>query len=164
MKKHKYIAILIPLLGLAACVPSKEEDELRTPELFNKVSAEYFIYKNYEESTDWWGVSTTTEDLAEKAIHIDYSGKIHHELYSIQSYEEKDSITKDDKYFIYQKTPVQSSSEQSMTVYDNGYIEIKSAHGFYGSHNSFYFYIDPELVKSIHDSVDEQIRAYESNN
>ena len=50
-----------------------------------------------------------------------------------------------------------------MTVYDNGYIEINSAHGFYGRHNKFYFYIDPELAKSIHDSVDEQIRAYKAN-
>ena len=162
MKKHRYIAILVPLLGLAACGVAKKNDELRTPELFAKKAAESFIYKSYGEKCQdaWWYVATTTEDLQNKDFHADYNGKIHSQLYRITSYEEKDNITEDDKYIIYKKLPSNDSQEQSMTIYDNGYIEIKSGHGLYGGVNYFRYYIDPELAKSIHDSIDEQIRTY----
>ncbi len=136
---------------MAGCnLPGKEENKYRTPEMF--VNATFY-------GSDVWRYATTTDDLVNEYGWTDYLGNVRKHLKKITSYEQKDKIEEDENYFVYKHGT--STDGQVMTVYENGYIEIISGYGFYSGSYHFYYYIDPDIAKSIHDSCDEEIRGYQ---
>ena len=152
MKKIKFSIVLISLLGLAGCnLPDKEEDKYRTPEMF--ISATSYS------SDEPWKYVTTTNDLINNYGWTDHIVNVRNHLKKITSYEQKDKIEEDENYFVYKRG--QPTDGQVMTVYENGYVEIISGYGFYSGSHHFYYYVDPEIAKSIHDSCDEEIRGYQ---
>ncbi|MCR5309534.1 MAG: hypothetical protein K6E21_05445 [Bacilli bacterium] len=152
MKKIKFSIVLISLLGLAGCkLPDKEEDKYRTPTMFISATA--------YSSDEPWKYETTTNDLINNYGWTDYIGNVRKHLKNITSYEQKDKIEEDKNYFVYKRG--NSFDGQAMTVYENGYVDISSGYGGFGPVYHFYYHIDPEIAKSIHDSCDEEIRGYQ---
>lgn len=163
MRKHRYLGIVIPLVVLSACGFSKEEDPYRTPDLFYAEVCRYFgSHGNNpsEGSSYYWKCITTTKSIKNEFGYCDFTGKIKQHLKEIEPYEEiKEIKEKDENYFTYTLSSSGIGEGQSITVYDNGYVEIKSGHGLQGV-GYYYYSIDPELAKTIHDSVDGEIKSY----
>lgn len=168
MKKHKYIAILIPILGLVACSKPEEQKEVEveyiTPEIY--VSKVDKFFSNEYDFRDHglincYGCETTTAGLKNDNGYCDYTGNIRNCLRQIKSYEKKDKPQENDSnYFVYQfYAGGIYGNRHKMTVYDNGYIDIWGIDEYYRT-SEFSYYIEPKLAKSIHASVDEEIKAY----
>ena len=150
MKKINLLIILSPLL-LSSCVFfQSDEDEYKTPELF--------LDKMSNIST----IEMKSSKEGYQEIAPDYDKSVYYALSEIKEYEEITSIhDPSDIYFTY---GIFNQNIATLSVYENGYIEIYRKQK-YSSPHSFYYSFSPYLAASLNRLVEEKIKyAIEAKN
>ena len=147
MKKRAMLLTLIPLLGLSACIVPEEEDHYKDPSTFVELI----------NSLSEWECYTSNENYKDR--YTDYGGLIKDQIARIDNFERVKKLEDTScNYFTYLPDCIECE-RPSITVYENGNIEVHIPHWLAGG-NSYYYKIDAELGLSIYDGVINAIDYY----
>ena len=147
MKKRAMFLTLIPLLGLSACIVPEEEDHYKDPSTFVELI----------NSLDAWECYTSNENYRDR--YEDYGGLIKDQIARIDNFERVKKLEDTScNYFTY-LPDCNECSRPSITVYENGNIEINIPH-WLARGNNYYYKIDAELGLSIYDGAINAIDYY----
>ena len=147
MKKRAMFLTLITLLGLSACIVPEEDDHYKDPSTFVELI----------NSLDAWECYTSNENYRDR--YEDYGGLIKDQIARIDNFERVKKLEDTScNYFTY-LPDCNECSRPSITVYENGNIEIYIPH-WLARANNYYYKIDAELGLSIYDGAINAIDYY----
>ena len=147
MKKRAMFLTLIPLLGLSACIVPEEEDHYKDPSTFVDLINELVEWECY----------TSNENYKDR--YQDYGGLIKDQIARIDNYERVKKLEDTScNYFTY-LPDCNECDRPSITVYENGNININIPH-WLARANNYYYKIDAELGLSIYDGAINAIDYY----
>lgn len=147
MKKRAILITLIPLLGLSACIIPEDEDYNKDPKKFLEL---------VHEGRDW---ECTTSNANYPHVYNDHGDLIKDQLRRITDFERVNKLKgRSCNYFSFRPDCIECS-KPTMTVYENGNIEIDIPH-WLGRTNKYYYTIDSELGFSIYDGAINAIDYY----